>query len=203
MKKKHLCILTRLVYITILTTFWVIAYERPEDVFSKETNDDSLEIDRLFQDMDILKTPHITSPIEISLMDLNGKKIRLSDFKGKIVFLNFWTTWCVPCRLEMISMEKLHTRLKDKDFVMVAIDLQEPAAPVKKYLKEYQFTFMTLLDSNGDMGLMFGIRSIPTTLILDKKGMIIGVAVGARAWASKKSITLFEHLINQEVEISS
>ncbi len=86
---------------------------------------------------------------------------------------------------------------------MVAIDLQESAAPVKKFLKEYELTFMTLLDTDGEVGLLFGIRSIPTTLIMDKQGMIIGVAIGARDWADKKSISLFEHLIDQEVELSS
>jgi len=202
MKKKHLSILTRLVYITILTTFWVIAYERPEDVFSKETNDDSLEIDRLFQDMDILKTPHITSPIEISLMDLNGKKIRLSDFKGKIVFLNFWTTWCVPCRLEMISMEKLHTRLKDKDFVMVAIDLIEPTRRVKKFFKDNKLTFMSLLDKRGKVGSGYGVKNLPTTFILDREGRIIGQAVGPREWDSKKAIAIFERLIDAGADTS-
>ena len=104
---------------------------------------------------------------------------------------------------EMPSVQKLHDQLKDKDFVMVAIDLQEPGEPVKRYIEEYKFTFLTLLDSNGDVGLLFGIRSIPTTLILDKQGMVIGAAIGARDWGSKKSIALFEHLINQEVELSS
>jgi hypothetical protein len=74
---------------------------------------------------------------------------------------------------------------------------------VEAFFKELKLTFMALLDSNGEVGLLFGIRSIPTTLILNKKGMIIGVAVGARDWASKKSIALFEHLIDQEEELSS
>jgi len=158
---------------------------------------------RFFEEMGITQLDPVPIPVEVTLQDLNGKQVSLSDLKGKVLFLNFWATWCPPCREEMPAMQKLHNRLKDKDFLMVAIDLQEPASQVKKYLKEYQFTFMSLLDSKGEMGLLFGIRSIPTTLILDKQGMIIGAAVGPRDWASKKSIALFEHLIDQEVEISS
>ena len=158
---------------------------------------------RFFEEMGITQLDPVPIPVEVTLQDLNGKQVSLSDLEGKVLFLNFWATWCPPCREEMPAMQKLHNRLKDKDFLMVAIDLQEPASQVKKYLKEYQFTFMSLLDSKGEMGLLFGIRSIPTTLILDKQGMIIGAAIGARDWASKKSIALFEHLIDQEVEISS
>jgi thiol-disulfide isomerase/thioredoxin len=158
---------------------------------------------QLFEEMGVVKMDPVDVPAEISLPDLNGNYVNLTDFKGKILFVNFWATWCPPCREEMPSMQKLHDRLKDKDFLMVAIDLQEPVEPVKRYLKEYKFTFLTLLDANGDVGLFFGIRSIPTTLIMNKQGKIIGVAIGARDWASKKSIALFEHLIEQEVELSS
>jgi len=158
---------------------------------------------RFFEEMGITQLDPVPIPVEVTLQDLNGKQVSLSDLQGKVLFLNFWATWCPPCREEMPAMQKLHNRLKDKDFLMVAIDLQEPASQVKKYLKEYQFTFMSLLDSKAEVGLLFGIRSIPTTLILDKQGMIIGAAVGPRDWASKKSIALFEHLIDQEVEISS
>jgi len=158
---------------------------------------------RFFEEMGITQLDPVPIPVEVTLQDLNGKQVNLSYLKGKVLFLNFWATWCPPCREEMPAMQKLHNRLKDRDFLMVAIDLQEPASQVKKYLKEYQFTFMSLLDSKAEVGLLFGIRSIPTTLILDKQGMIIGAAIGPRDWASKKSIALFEHLIDQEVEISS
>ena len=158
---------------------------------------------RLSEEVGVVLLDPVDVPAEISLPDLNGEYVSLTDFKGKVLFLNFWATWCPPCREEMPAMQKLHDRLKDKDFVMVAIDLQEPVEPVKKYLEEYKFTFMTLFDSNGDIGLFFGIRSIPTTLIMDKQGKIIGAAIGPRDWGSKESIAFFEHLIDQEVEATS
>ena len=155
---------------------------------------------RLFREMGIIEVPHITPPVDFSLMDINGQQFTLSDFKGKIVFLNFWTTWCPDCRIEMPNMEKLHRRLNGQDFAMIAVNLQEPALRVKNFLKKYKLTFTILLDTKGKIGPRFGIRAIPATYILDKNGGIIGKAFGSRHWDRKKSIALFEHLINRVVQ---
>ena len=147
--------------------------------------------------MRIIEVPHIPPPVDFSLLDINGQQYTLSDFKGKIVFLNFWTTWCPECRIEMPYMEKLHRRFKGQDFTMIAVNLQEPALRVKDFLKKYPLTFTILLDTKGNIGPQFGIRAVPTTYILDKNGGIIGKALGSRHWDRKESITLFEHLINR------
>ena len=160
-------------------------------------------LDELFRELDILKNSHLTESIEISLTDIHGDRVRLSDFRGKIVFLNFWTTWCPTCRLEMPAMEKLHQRLKDKDFAMVTINIREPASVVKAFSKEYKLTFMTLLDLSGDVSTEFSIRSIPSTFILDKTGRIIGGALGPREWDSKEAIALFEHLTDNYIANSA
>lgn len=164
---------------------------------------DSQELDRLFRNLSILKVPNVTNPVEINLKNLNGNQVSISDFRGKIVFLNFWTTWCPTCRIEMPSMEKLHQKLQDKNFAMVAINLQESASQVKKFFKEYKLTFMALLDETGDVGAGFGIRAIPTTFILDKTGRIIGKVFGPRQWDSQESVALFEHLTDKYVATST
>jgi thiol-disulfide isomerase/thioredoxin len=159
---------------------------------------DSQEKDRLFSIVGVIKVPPTKDPIRINLKDLNGNNISLSDFNGKIVFLNFWTTWCPTCRIEMPSMEKLHQKLKNKDFAMVAINLQESTSQVKAFFKEFKLTFTALLDSTGEVGASFGIRAIPTTYILDKTGRIIGRVNGPREWDSKAAIALFENLIDND-----
>ena len=151
---------------------------------------------RLFRNMGVINIPHIAPPVDFQLKDIDGNTVRLSDFKDKIVFLNFWTTWCPECRYEMPLMQKLYAHFKDRDFAMVAINLNEPAGIVKKYLRVNKLTFITLLDSINELGGPFGIRGIPTTFIIDRDGGIIGRAVGSRRWDSEKSIALFEHLIN-------
>jgi thiol-disulfide isomerase/thioredoxin len=164
------------------------------DLFAKT---ESSELDRLFHDMGVLQIPPDTEPLEIRLNDTEGRPVSLAEFRGKIAFINFWTTWCMACVIEMPSMEKLHQRFKNKDFVMVAINLQESAARVKQFYKEYKLTFTTLLDSSGDVGAALGIRSIPTTFILDKNGRLIGKALGPREWENKESIALFEYLTDR------
>jgi thiol-disulfide isomerase/thioredoxin len=160
---------------------------------------DSRGMERLFSSMSVIKVPPTKDPVRINLKDLNGNNISLSDFNGKIVFLNFWTTWCPTCRIEMPSMEKLHQKLKNEDFAMVTINLQESASQVKAFFKEFKLTFTALLDSTGEVGASFGIRAIPTTYILDKTGRIIGLVSGPREWDSKAAIALFENLIDNDV----
>jgi thiol-disulfide isomerase/thioredoxin len=159
---------------------------------------DSRGMERLFSSMSVIKVPPTKDPVRINLKDLNGNNISLSDFNGKIVFLNFWTTWCPTCRIEMPSMEKLQQKFKNKDFAMVTINLQESASQVKAFFEEFKLTFTALLDSNGEVGASFGIRAIPTTYILDKTGRIIGLANGPREWDSKEAIALFENLIDND-----
>jgi len=163
---------------------------------------DSRGMDRLFSIVGVIRVPPDKDPVAINLKDMNGKNIRLSDFKGKIVFLNFWTTWCPTCRIEMPSMEKLHQKFKNKDFTMVTINLQESASQVKAFFKEFKLTFTALLDSTGEVGASFGIRAIPTTYILDKTGRIIGRANGPREWDSKAAIALFENLMDNDTVLS-
>ena len=161
---------------------------------------DSGEMYRMFDIMGVIKILPTEDPVVINLKDMNGNNVSLADFKGKIVFLNFWTTWCPTCRIEMPSMEKLHQKLKNKDFAMVTINLQESASRVKGFFKGLKLSFTALLDTTGEVGASFGIRAIPTTYILDKTGRIIGQANGPREWDSKEAIALFENLIDNKMK---
>ena len=161
---------------------------------------DSGEMYRMFSSMGVIKILPTEDPVVINLKDMNGNNVSLADFKGKIVFLNFWTTWCPTCRIEMPSMEKLHQKLKNKDFAMVTINLQESASRVKGFFKGLKLSFTALLDTTGEVGASFGIRAIPTTYILDKTGRIIGQANGPREWDSKEAIALFENLIDNKMK---
>ena len=131
----------------------------------------------------------------IVLFDLNQKPINLTDYKGAIVFLNFWATWCPPCREEMPSMQKLYNRYKNEPFHIIAVSLKESPTQVKAFFKKKRLSFTVLIDPKGDVGKKFGINSIPTTFILDKNGEVIGKAIGPRDWGSKRSHALFQHLI--------
>ena len=168
----------------------------PGDFFSAAGSPEE-ELERLFGKMGILKMPHATSPLEIQLNDLFGNTMRLSDFRGKIVFLNFWATWCPTCVVEMPSMEKLHKQFKDQDFAMIAVNLKESQTQVKSFFEKLQLSFTALLDSSGEVAAGLAVNALPTTYFLDKEGRIIGLALGPREWDNQESIALFEFLINR------
>lgn len=139
----------------------------------------------------------LTAPT-FTLRDLNGKGVKLEDHRGKVVFLNFWATWCPPCREEMPSMEKLYIEFRDRDFTMLAIDLREDTEKVRAFKERFELSFPILLDSDGSVGSRYGVRSIPTTYLINQEGYVIGAALGPRDWASRESFELIDHLLNMK-----
>ena len=137
-------------------------------------------------------------PIEapgFSLNDLEGNQVSLSDFRGKLVFLNFWATWCPPCRAEMPSMQTLHEELAEEEFTILAVDLQESKRDVADFIAENGFTFPVLLDTRGQVGSQYGARSIPTTYLIDKNGMAIAYLIGSRMWDETVVYETFRELM--------
>ncbi|MBT3274132.1 MAG: redoxin domain-containing protein [Spirochaetales bacterium] len=134
---------------------------------------------------------------DFELEFLNGEKRKLSEFRGDVVFLNFWATWCPPCRLEMPSMQALYDRHASSGLTILAVDLQEPETAVRKFVDDYKLTFPIPLDSEGRVGAMYGVRSIPTTYIIDRDGMVLSVAVGAREWDSDISLLYFDEILKK------
>jgi len=117
LRNKYVTIAALLLAGIILITYQGVSFT-PEAALAVTAEIVDRTTDRLFGDMGIIKVPRLAPPVEISLLDINSRMIRLSDFKGKIIFLNFWASWCPDCRIEMPVMEKLYRRLKDKDFIM-------------------------------------------------------------------------------------
>jgi thiol-disulfide isomerase/thioredoxin len=136
-------------------------------------------------------------PIEdFSLPLLRGGTQTLSNLKGKVVFLNFWATWCPPCQAEMPSMESLYRRLRERGLEFLAVDIQEARDSVEYFITESKLSFPVVLDESGRVSGVYGIRSIPTTFIVDRDGMIIATAMGGRNWDTPSVIEAFETLLN-------
>lgn len=148
-----------------------------------------------------LPTEDIEAPdfslLQISPPNQENKETKLSDFQGKMVFLNFWATWCPPCRKEMPSMEELWKDFKEKDFVILAVNLNEERAKVSSFLEEFGYTFPVLLDSTGEVGGTYGAQSIPTTYLIDKKGYVLGRFVGTREWNTEDVRSAFTTLLEK------
>jgi peroxiredoxin len=158
------------------------------------------DIDHDFDELGIVNIHRLPPPMDFVLADLHGRRVRLSDFKGKVVFLNFWTTWCPQCRVELPALEKLDRRFRNRAFAMLAVSLGEPASKVSRFVKRQKLSFRVLLDTDGRVGRRFGIHSIPTTIIIDQNGAMIGKAIGSRPWDSPAALTLFEQLLGRTLE---
>jgi thiol-disulfide isomerase/thioredoxin len=113
------------------------------------------------------------------LKDLDGNTIRLSDLRGKMVFINFWATWCPPCRAEMPEIEAVHQEYKDKGVVVLGVDISEPESTVRQYVQQGGFSWPIVLDSTGKVARDYQIAAIPTSFFLDREGVIRAVNVGA------------------------
>lgn len=114
---------------------------------------------------------------DFKLQDLAGKEVSLKDFRGKAVVLNFWATWCPPCRAELPDFQKEHKGARD--FVILTVNQQEDKKTVSSFMNKGKYTFPVLLDLKGTVGSLYQVRGIPTTYFIDKKGIIRDVAVGA------------------------
>lgn len=132
---------------------------------------------------------------DFTLETLEGKKVSLKDYKGKVVFLNFWATWCPPCKVEMPDMDSLYKKYKDKGLVMLAVNMQESAGTVKKFMKKNGYSFTVLMDTNGDVTELYNAIYIPITYIIDKEGRLAGKAMGAREWNNDAVSNLLEELL--------
>ena len=137
------------------------------------------------------------SPPDFTLSTLDGDAITLSDLKGRVVLINFWTTWCTPCREEMPSLERLYRHFKYKKFTLLAVDIMEHPETVKTFTKKYDLTFPILLDKTGDVAQKYGANAIPTTYIIDKKGKAVGKAIGPRKWNGDHAKAIIEELLKE------
>jgi len=138
--------------------------------------------------------------MDFAVTDLEGSPVKLSDYRGKVVFLNFWATWCPWCVKEMPSMETLMINLQKKygdQFVILAVDAGESVSQVKKWLKGKDLNFHFVLDPKGQVNGMYGVRGLPSTYIVKKNGEILGRAVGARDWSTEAAHNLFEALLKE------
>jgi len=131
-----------------------------------------------------------------TLKDLRGKEVSLKDFRGQVILLNFWATWCVPCQWEMPEMDKLYQTFKDQGFVVLAVALDaEGAQTVGPFARERRLTYPVLLDPELKAARQYKILGPPTTFLIGREGELIGVALGPKEWAGEKAKALVRHLL--------
>jgi len=153
----------------------------------------------LFQKSFELKSIDVGRPAsDFKFPGLDGKIVNLSDYRGKVVLVNIWATWCRPCVDEMPSMQKLYEEFKDDDFEILAVSIDKPGAEVvTPFMQKYRLTFPVLLDPQGAIKESYGAIGIPESFIIDRQGLLVKKVIGAADWASPEVFRYVRNLLQK------
>lgn len=131
------------------------------------------------------------------LKDTRGQEVSLEDFRGKYVLLNFWATWCPPCKAEMPTLEEVHHRFTGRGLEVIAINDYEKPKKAINFVEKGGYTFLVLIDESGKVSEAYKAMVLPMTYIIDPEGVVIARAVGYKDWANDASIEYLEGLIKK------
>ena len=135
-------------------------------------------------------TPDFTLPTP------EGKKLSLKSFRGKTVFLNFWASWCIPCREEMPAMERLYQEFKNREFVILAVNVKDKRSDALAFIKELKLTYPVVFDPDGEVGLLYGAWGLPTTYLIGAKGEGLARVWGPADWYGAGARELMRTLLD-------
>lgn len=133
-----------------------------------------------------------------TLRNLLGNHESLESYRGQVVVLNFWATWCAPCRVEMPSFENLYRRYRSEGVTVLAVTIDKNAdAPIKSFVDKYGLSFPVLLDSKGEVERLYPSMTVPFTYVIDRDGRIVARVDGAKNWESQETFEAIEYLLNK------
>jgi peroxiredoxin len=150
--------------------------------------------EQLLEAMGMAKVPPKAAP-DFTLLNTDGQQVSLQQYRGKVVFLNFWATWCIPCREEMPALERLHQTYQAQDLAIISIDLKEGAEQVRAFFQKHGLSFPSLLDPNGAVFRDYLVAGMPTTYLIDRDGVLLARGVGGRDWTRAEALQLIQELL--------
>lgn len=140
--------------------------------------------DTVKQTLPRVETPFVAP--DFTLDSEGGKTYHLADYRGQVVLINFWATWCPPCRHEMPSMNRMWKKIKGKGVQVFAVNVGEDADTIFEFLGSYPVNFPLLMDHDGTIVKKYPVTGLPTTYIVDPEGKVVYRAVGSREWDDPK-----------------
>ena len=135
---------------------------------------------------------------DFTLANPGGKKVSLKDYRGKVVFLNFWATWCPDCRTEMPAMDRLYREFKGQGLEIVAVNVKDKREDALAFVKKLKITYPIAMDPEGEVGLLYGAFGLPATYLIDRKGVVLARMWGAADWYSPAARNLIKTLLEQK-----
>jgi len=135
---------------------------------------------------------------QFTLRNLQGNHVSLDSFKGQVVVLNFWATWCAPCRVEMPAFENLYRRYRSQGLTVLAVSLDKAAdGKVRQFVEEYKLSFPVLMDTDGIAEKLYPSVSIPFTFVINQTGRVVARVDGAKNWESEETFEAIEYLLKK------
>lgn len=174
--------------------FLALLYTSASHLLSSEKQPSSKINYKLVPNLEPMKDNSPTP--DFALSDLFGKKVLLKDFRGKLVLLNFWASWCLPCREEMPAMERLYQEFKNRDFVILAVNIKDKRKDAVAFVKEFKLTYPVVFDPEGQVGLLYGAWGLPTTYLIGHKGEGLARMWGPADWYSPGATELVKALLD-------
>ena len=181
--------------------------EGPRDPASASTEDDApvltasaahaSGVDDAARELDLIRPPRPKQASDFTVSLLGGETLRLKGQRGKPVLVNFWATWCAPCREEMPAMERLYLKHRERGFVVLAVSVDTDASLVKPFLERFKLTFPVALDAKMDLANAYGVRALPASFLIDRNGYLTALALGPRAWDNRAAHALVEGMLAQ------
>jgi peroxiredoxin len=137
---------------------------------------------------------HLPAPT-FALKTVEGRPIDSESLRGKVVLVNFWATWCGPCKEEMPALQRLKQTFSRENFELLAVTTDQQPENIRKFMHALNLDFPILMDETKDVSAAFGIRGLPTTFVIGKNGLLLGRAVGPRRWDAPESVALMHTLV--------
>jgi thiol-disulfide isomerase/thioredoxin len=148
-----------------------------------------------FVSLKMNRLPAGTIAVPFELTALDGKVVKLSELAGKVVLVNFWATWCGPCKEEMPSLARLQQQLDPARFVMLTITRDLQRQGIAHFLSQLGISLPVLFDEDQEVSRSYMVRGLPTTVVIARDGMLVGRAVGPRAWDSPEALAVMRQMM--------
>lgn len=165
------------------------------------TGNRAIAKEHLLEAMGMTKVSGPRAP-DFTLPSIDGTQVSLQQYQGKVIFLNFWATWCIPCREEMPALEKLHQAYQEQDLVVLAIDHKESPQQVKAFFAKHGLSFPSVIDATGDIFRAYSVAGMPTTYLIGRDGNMLARGIGGRDWTTAEAHALIRDLTQKSPVVS-
>jgi len=152
-------------------------------------------VDKAIKDLELVRPRRSSAPKKFSVPTIPDGTFQLTEQRGSVVIVNFWATWCQPCREEMPALERVWQRYRDRRLVVLGISIDTDPGVIPKFVASYRLSFPMGHDANKKLADSLGARAMPTTLVIDTEGYLVALAFGARPWDGKAAVALIEALL--------